>query len=42
MLGDVAVLEDAFEFIEGNYMGDPGALQALDKEGKKEMFTDLR
>lgn len=39
---DVAVLEDGFELIEGNYMGDPGLLQALDKVGKREIFKELR
>lgn len=39
---DVAVLEDGFEMVEGNYNGDPGLLQALDKVGKKEIFTELR
>lgn len=39
---DVAVLEDGFEMVEGNYNGDPGLLQALDKVCKKEIFTELR
>ena len=38
---DVAVLEDGFEFVEGNYMGDPGFLQAVDKVGKREIFKEL-
>lgn len=32
---DVAVLQDGFEMIEGNYNGDPGFLQAPSKQGKK-------
>lgn len=32
---DVAVLEDGFEMIEGNYNGDPGFMQSPSNEGKR-------
>ena len=32
---DVAVLEDGFEMIEGNYNGDPGFMQTPSNTGKK-------
>ena len=32
---DVAVLEDGFEMIEGNYNGDPGFMQSPSGKGKK-------
>ncbi|MBE6625242.1 MAG: hypothetical protein E7622_06320 [Ruminococcaceae bacterium] len=31
---DIAVLEDGFELIEGNYMGDPGLMQSTAEIGK--------
>lgn len=31
---DVAILEDGFEMIEGNYAGDPGLMQSATEEGK--------
>lgn len=39
---DVAVLNDGFEFVEGNYKGDPGVLQAVDKIGKAHLFKELK
>lgn len=39
---DVAVLQDGFEFVEGNYKGDPGMLQAVDKVGKAHLFKELK
>lgn len=39
---DVAVLEDGFEFVEGNYKGDAGFLQAVDKVGKVSYFKELK
>ena len=38
---DVAITRDGFEMIEGNYMADPGFLQALDKEGKMDIFKRM-
>ena len=35
---DVAVLENGFEMIEGNYNGDPGFMQAPSKVGKKRII----
>ncbi len=32
---DVAVLENGFEMIEGNYNGDPGFMQTPSNSGKK-------
>ena len=32
---DVAVLEDGFEMLEGNYNGDPGFMQTPSDTGKK-------
>ena len=32
---DVAILEDGFELIEGNYNGDPGFMQTPSNTGKK-------
>lgn len=32
---DVAVLENGFEMIEGNYNGDPGFMQTPSNTGKK-------
>ncbi len=31
---DICITEDGFEYIEGNYQGDPGFLQAVDHVGK--------
>lgn len=38
---DIALLENGFEMIEGNYMGDPGVLQAFDKIGKRNIFEEM-
>lgn len=35
---DVAVLEDGFEMIEGNYNGDPGLMQTPSNTGKKRVI----
>ena len=35
MAWDVAVLENGFEMIEGNYNGDPGFMQTPSNSGKK-------
>ena len=36
---DIAVLENGFEMIEGNYEGDPGVMQAPSKNG---CFFEIR
>lgn len=38
---DVAITQNGFEMVEGNYMADPGLLQALDKQGKYQVFKEM-
>ncbi len=37
---DVALTEEGFEMVEGNYMADPGLLQSVDKIGKYALFQN--
>lgn len=37
---DVAVTQNGFEMVEGNYMADPGLLQTLDKQEKYQVFKE--
>ena len=39
---DVAITEDGFEMIEGNYDACPEFLQSLDKEGKRDVFRRMK
>ena len=38
---DVAVLENGFEMVEGNYDGDSGFMQSPSQEGKKKIIFNV-
>ena len=38
---DIAILEDGFEMVEGNYDGDSGFMQSPSQEGKKKKIVNV-